>query len=80
MLMKFIDCSGTDITEKVKEVNDKEYEKVNKEWEIKKTIFPDESIRMANKEETKSSCEKGVAKRQGFWGLIPVKMFAGCSL
>ena len=28
MLMKFIDCSGTDITEKVKEVNDKEYEKV----------------------------------------------------
>ena len=33
MLMKFIDCSGTDITEKVKEVNDKEYEKVNKEIE-----------------------------------------------
>ena len=26
MLMKFIDCSGTDITEKVKEVNEKELE------------------------------------------------------
>ena len=26
MLMKFVDCSGTDITEKVKEVNEKELE------------------------------------------------------
>ena len=66
MLMKFIDCSGTDITEKVKEVNDKEYEKVKEIEKMKEETerkFEQVNENQKDLEKVEELNEKGLEAR-----------------
>ena len=66
MLMKFIDCSGTDITEKVKEVNDKEYEKVKEIEKVKEEAerkFEQVNENQKDLEKVEELNEKGLEAR-----------------
>ena len=66
MLMKFIDCSGTDITEKVKEVNDKEYDKVKEIEKMKEETerkFEQVNENQKDLEKVEELNEKGLEAR-----------------